>query len=101
MDKSSSSADPCEVVILVAPNYSQLTLAALVEPLRKLGAVSARRQLSHHVAQHFLECLFVLSPHLVDDLMADRGQHPLRPLVGTDVDPPATIGNSEAKRLPG
>jgi len=40
MDKSSPSTDPCEVVILVAPSYSQLTLAALVEPLRMANTVA-------------------------------------------------------------
>ena len=42
MDKPSFSDDPCEVVILVAPNYSQLTLAALVEPLRMANTVAGR-----------------------------------------------------------
>ncbi|MEM7225675.1 MAG: GlxA family transcriptional regulator [Pseudomonadota bacterium] len=34
---------PCEIVILVAPKYSQLTLAALVEPMRMANTVSDRR----------------------------------------------------------
>lgn len=33
---------PCEIVILVAPKYSQLTLAALVEPLRMANTVADR-----------------------------------------------------------
>ncbi len=37
------SAKPCDVVVLVFPRYSQLTLAALVEPLRMANTVSGRQ----------------------------------------------------------
>ena len=36
-------AQPCDAAILVVPNYSQLTLAALVEPMRMANTVSGRQ----------------------------------------------------------
>ncbi len=36
------AAEPCEVVILAVPKYSQLTLAALVEPMRMANTVANR-----------------------------------------------------------
>lgn len=38
--------EPCKVVVLVVPKYSQLTLAALIEPMRMANTVSGR-QLYH------------------------------------------------------
>ena len=42
-DNFNGRGKPCEVVILVAPKYSQLTLAALVEPMRMANTVSDRQ----------------------------------------------------------
>ena len=42
-DNLGDNEQPCEIVILVAPKYSQLTLAALVEPMRMANTVSDRR----------------------------------------------------------
>ena len=37
------STEPCEVVALVVPRYSQLTLAALIEPMRMANTVADRQ----------------------------------------------------------
>ena len=42
-DNLKDRGKPCEIVILLAPKYSQLTLAALVEPMRMANTVSDRQ----------------------------------------------------------
>lgn len=37
------SVEPCDVVVLAVPKYSQLTLAALIEPMRLANTVSGQR----------------------------------------------------------